>query len=386
MTALKTPKPLMALLILLSTFCMTSQAASTIPVPSAPKVAGSGFFLQDFNSGKILAEKNSEARLPPASLTKIMTSYIVFNELRNGHLNLTDMVTISEKAWRTPGSRMFIEVGKKISVEALLKGMVIQSGNDASVALAEHIGGDEATFAQLMNQQAIKLGMTNSRFANSTGLPTKEEHYTTAKDLARLTQALIREFPKYYQWYSEKEMTFNGITQKNRNRLLWRDQSVDGVKTGHTDEAKYCLVASAKRDDMRLISVVMGTESENARARESQSLINYGFRFYETHRLYKAGDTLTTARIWKGANEQLSLGLDKDLYITIPRKQYKNLDAKMELDSQIIAPAAKGQLFGHAKVTLGGTEIARRPLVALEAVASGSIFQRLYDEALLMLE
>ncbi|RLA19754.1 MAG: serine-type D-Ala-D-Ala carboxypeptidase [Gammaproteobacteria bacterium] len=356
------------------------------PIPAAPRIAASGFFLQDFNSGKVLAEKNSEQRLPPASLTKIMTSYIAFNEIKNGQLNLSDLVTISEKAWRTPGSRMFIEVGKKIPVEELLKGMVIQSGNDASVALAEHIAGDEQTFAQMMNQQAEKLGMTNSWFSNSTGLPTKEDHYTTAQDLSRLTLALIRDFPEFYSWYSEKEMTFNGITQKNRNRLLWRDKSVDGVKTGHTDAAKYCLVSSSLRDGMRLISVVMGTSSENARAQESQALINYGYRFYETHRLYQAGETLTSTRIWKGSSQQLNLGLSEDLYLTIPRKQYKNLDAQMELDPRIMAPAAKGQQFGVVTITLDGTELARKPLIALSPVTEGSIFQRLSDEALLMIE
>lgn len=363
-----------------------SVVMAVTPIPAAPRIAASGFFLQDFNSGKVLAEKNSEQRLPPASLTKIMTSYIAFNEIKNGQLNLSDLVTISEKAWRTPGSRMFIEVGKKIPVEELLKGMVIQSGNDASVALAEHIAGDEQTFAQMMNQQAEKLGMTNSWFSNSTGLPTKEDHYTTAQDLSRLTLALIRDFPEFYSWYSEKEMTFNGITQKNRNRLLWRDKSVDGVKTGHTDAAKYCLVSSSLRDGMRLISVVMGTSSENARAQESQALINYGYRFYETHRLYQAGETLTSTRIWKGSSQQLNLGLSEDLYLTIPRKQYKNLDAQMELDPRIMAPAAKGQQFGVVTITLDGTELARKPLIALSPVTEGSIFQRLSDEALLMIE
>lgn len=379
-------KPFFRLLILFSILTFSGFSSATTAVPSAPRIAASGFFLQDFNSGKILAEKNSDHRLPPASLTKIMTSYVVFNEIKNGQLNLEDLVTISEKAWRTPGSRMFIEVGKKIPVEKLLKGMVIQSGNDASVALAEHVAGDEQTFAQMMNQQAAKLGMTNSWFSNSTGLPTKEDHYTTAHDLGRLTRALISEFPEFYSWYSEKEMTFNGITQKNRNRLLWRDKSVDGVKTGHTDEAKYCLVSSSLRDDMRLISVVMGTNSENSRAQESQALINYGYRFYETHRLYRAGETLTSTRIWKGSSQQLNLGLSEDLYLTIPRKQYKNLDAQMELDPKIIAPVKKGQPFGVMKVILGGSELAQKPLIALTPIAEGGLFQRLSDEALLMLE
>jgi len=382
-----TPKPLLKFFILLLTFAFNSIAlAASVPVPSAPRIAASGFFLQDFNSGKVLAEKNSQQRLPPASLTKIMTAYVVFNEITNGHLDLNDLVTVSEKAWRTPGSRMFIEVGKKIPVETLIKGMLIQSGNDASVALAEHVAGDEQTFAQMMNQQAVKLGMTNSYFSNSTGLPTKLDHYTSAQDLGKLMRALIRDFPTFYKWESEKEMTYNGITQKNRNRLLWRDKSVDGGKTGHTEAAKYCLVSSALRDGMRIISVVMGTNSDNARAQESQALINYGYRFYETHRLYSAGEKLTSTRIWKGASQQLDLGLNDDLYITIPRKQYNNLDAQMELEPKIIAPATKGQQFGFVKVSLAGTELIRKPLIALSPVATGSLFQRLYDEALMMLE
>jgi D-alanyl-D-alanine carboxypeptidase (penicillin-binding protein 5/6) len=370
--------------LLAVTFSAITTAAT--PVPSAPRIAASSFYLQDFNSGKVLAEKNSTQRLPPASLTKIMTSYVAFNEIKNGHLNLTDLVTISEKAWRTPGSRMFIEVGKKIAVEELLKGMVIQSGNDASVALAEYIAGDEQTFTQMMNQQAAKLGMTNSWFSNSTGLPTKQDHYTTAEDLGRLTRALIKDFPEFYSWYSQKEMTFNGITQKNRNRLLWRDHSVDGVKTGHTDEAKYCLVSSSIRNGMRLISVVMGTNSENARAQESQSLINYGYRFYETHRLYQAGETISSTRIWKGEIQQLNLGLKEDLYLTIPSRQYKNLDAQIELDAHITAPVSKGQALGYLTISLEGNELARKPLIALHPVPTGSLFQRLYDEALMMIE
>lgn len=384
---MNTPKPLLSFFILLLAFAFNSFAiAAEIPVPSAPRIAASSFFLQDFNSGKVLAEKNSGQRLPPASLTKIMTAYVVFGEIKNGHLNLDELVTVSEKAWRTPGSRMFIEVGKKIPVETLIKGMLIQSGNDASVALAEHVAGDERTFAQMMNQQAIKLGMANSYFSNSTGLPTKLDHYTSAQDLGKLMQALIRDFPEFYKWESEKEMTYNGITQKNRNRLLWRDKSVDGGKTGHTEEAKYCLVSSALRDGMRLISVVMGTNSDNARAQESQALINYGYRFFETHRLYAAGEKLTTTRVWKGASQQLELGLNEDLYITIPRKQYNNLDIQMELEPKIIAPATKGQQFGFVKVSLGTKELIRKPLIALNPVAKGSLFQRLYDEALMMIE
>ena len=274
--------------LLLSLFTLTAGAAP--PVPAPPAVAASGHLLIDMHSGRVLAENNADARLEPASLTKIMTAYVAFRELRHGKLKLDDQVLISEKAWKEPGSRMFIEVGKRVSVENLLKGMIIQSGNDASVALAEHIAGSEETFAGLMNDHARRLGMLNSHFVNATGLP-HADHYTTPHDIALVTAATIREFPDLYKLYSDKEFVWNNIHQANRNLLLARDSSVDGVKTGHTESAGYCLVASAEREGMRLISVVMGTTSENARAKETLSLLNYGFRFYETHRLYGAGET-----------------------------------------------------------------------------------------------
>jgi D-alanyl-D-alanine carboxypeptidase (penicillin-binding protein 5/6) len=355
------------------------------PLPSPPEVAASSYQLIDFHSGRVLAEKDADKRLEPASLTKILTAYTVFRELKQGNISLDDTVLISEKAWRTPGSRMFVEVGKRVKITDLIKGMIIQSGNDACVALAEHIAGSESTFAQLMNNHAKRLGMTHSHFVNSTGLP-HEDHYTTAADIAKVAMATIREFPEYYQWYSQKSFVFNDIEQHNRNKLLWRDKSVDGMKTGHTEAAGYCLVASALRENMRLVTVVMGTKSEEARAQASQSLLNYGFRFYETHRLYAAGEVLNRARVWKGSEEKLPLGLTTDLNVTIPRHQYKNLDASMEIEPRIMAPVQAGQALGEVRVTLEGEPVTTASLVALKEVGEGNLWQQIKDSALLWLE
>ncbi len=363
----------------------TANAENKILIPSAPSIAANSFILIDFNSGRVLAEKNADKRLAPASLTKIMTVYVIFRELKNGHLTLDEKVTISKKAWQTPGSRMFVEVNKQVSVEDLLQGVIIQSGNDASVALAEHVAGDESTFAAMMNQHAERLGMLESNFQNSMGLPS-ENHYTTARDLAHLTNAVIREFPEYYKWDSKKEFTYNKITQPNRNKLLWRDKSVDGVKTGYTQEAGYCMVASAKREEMRLISVVMGAASEGARANESQSLLNYGFRFFETHRLYSGHETLTEARIWKGSSKKIPMGLGDDLYVTVPRRHYNDLKAEINIDKKITAPVKEGEVLGAVNVSLAGDVFVNKPLVALKTVSKGSLVQRLYDEALLLME
>ncbi len=352
--------------------------AAPLPVPAAPTIKAPKYLLIDFDSGEILAEKQADDRVEPASITKLMTAYIVLRELQAGKVQLTDTVTISEKAWRMVGSRMFVEVGKQVPVEDLLRGMIVQSGNDASVALAEHIAGSESAFAELMNYQAQQLGLTGSHFVNATGLPNPE-HYMTARDIAALARALIRDFPTHYELYSEKKYTYNGISQWNRNKLLWRDDSVDGVKTGHTESAGYCLVASAKRDDMRLISVVLGTSSEEARAQQSQTLLNYGFRFYETHRLYAAGDALARARVWKGEQQELPLGLADTLYVTIPRGSYKSLEATMDLNADILAPAHKGQSYGSVNVTLNGETKVQRPLVALQDVAEGNLVRRLMD-------
>lgn len=362
-----------------------SAFAAQAPVPAPPSLNAKGYIMLDHHSGKILAEKNADERLPPASLTKLMTAYATFSELAQDKLALDDLVTVSEKAWRTPGSRMFIEVGKQVSVEDLLLGMIVQSGNDASVALSEHVAGSEDSFAELMNFYAEQLGMPNSQFQNSTGLPG-EEHYSTARDMAVLASALIRDFPEYYRWYSQKEFTYNEITQHNRNSLLWRDADVDGLKTGHTDAAGYCLVASAVNEEMRLITVVMGTPSEKARADSSQALLNYGFRFFETHRLYAAGETIENARVWKAENETVAVGLAEDLYVTIPRGAYKNLKAIMDMQTTLTAPMTQSSNVGKVSVSFAGTQITELPLVTLADVPSGGILRRVTDSVLLWFE
>ncbi|HIG79714.1 MAG TPA: D-alanyl-D-alanine carboxypeptidase, partial [Cycloclasticus sp.] len=285
-------------ILFILSFFVTTQV-SALPIPSAPDLKARSYHVIDFDSGTVIASKSPDLKLAPASMTKIMTALIVFREIRHGNLSLSEKVRISEKAWRTPGSRMFIEVNKFVSIDDLIHGMLVQSGNDATVALAEHIAGDEKTFAQFMNQVAKELNMVNSHFINSSGLPD-DNHYTTAKDLSILTRALIAESPELYKINAIKEFTFNGIKQQNRNKLLWRDSSVDGVKTGHTEDAGYCLVSSAVRDNMRLISVVMGTDSVSARNNINQALLNYGYRFYKTHLLYNAQQSLSSTRVWKG--------------------------------------------------------------------------------------
>ena len=351
------------------------------PVPAPPDVAAKNYFVIDFASGKVLAEKDPDEQIEPASITKLMTSYVVYKELEAGRLAMDDMVDISEKAWRMGGSRMYLEVGTSVSVHDLLKGLIVQSGNDASVALAEHIAGTEDAFVQLMNQYAKELGMDNTNFVNCTGWPD-EEHLTTARDIAKLSVAIIKEFPERYTWHAEKEYTYNSIKQYNRNKLLWRDDSVDGMKTGHTDSAGFCLVASAVRSDMRVISVVLGTESKKARANISQALLNYGFRFYESHTLYNAGEVLSRPRIWSGEFETLTVGLADDLAIAIPRGAYDELDATMDIDKNIEAPVAKGQQIGVVKVTLDGKVLETMPLVALETVNEGNLLQQAKDYVL----
>ncbi len=359
--------------------------ALALPVPSAPDLKARSYHVIDFHSGKIIASKNADLKLAPASMTKIMTALIVFREINQGNLLLDEKVRISEKAWRTPGSRMFIEVNKFVSIDDLLHGMLVQSGNDATVALAEHIAGDEATFAQLMNQVAHELNMSNSHFINSSGLPDKD-HYTSARDLSILTRALIAESPELYKINAIKKFSFNGITQQNRNKLLWRDSTVDGVKTGHTEDAGYCLASSAVRENMRLISIVMGTDSIEARNDTNQALLNYGYRFYKTHLLYKANQVLSSTRVWKGEQENLDVGLTEDLYLTTPRNQYKNLKASLQLQPQLIAPIKLNQTVGSAIIKLNGDTLATRPLVALSTVAEGSLLQIVKDELLLLLE
>ena len=362
-------------------------AAATTPTltPPPPDVAARGYILLDHQSGRVIAEQKAGERMEPASLTKMMTAYIVFDELAKDKIQLDDQVLISEKAWRMAGSRTFVEVDTKVPVETLLKGMIVQSGNDATVALAEHVAGAEEVFATLMNQTAQMLGLNGTHYINSTGLPDPD-HYTTARDMALLAQALIRDFPDYYAWYGIKEFSYNGITQYNRNKLLWRDDSVDGVKTGHTEAAGYCLVSSAQQDDMRLIAVILGAGSENARARESQKLLSYGFRFFETHRLYAPLEPLTTVKVWKGASDELALGLSQEMYVTIPRGQYDQLKAAMKINPTITAPVDKGTELGTVEITLNDTAIAQAPLVAMIDVSEAGFFRRLMDDVWLMFE
>ncbi|ESS71866.1 D-alanyl-D-alanine carboxypeptidase DacC [Methyloglobulus morosus KoM1] len=386
MNYLKSPVgSLFLLLILLATHLIAIAEEAEVPIPAPPSIAATSHILIDYNSGKVLAENNADAKLAPASLTKILTVYVVFKEIKNGHLHLDDKVTISQNAWKTSGSKMFVKVNDQVKVEDLLKGVIIQSGNDASVALAEHVAGNEATFAELMNQHAARLGMVNSHFENSDGLPS-DGHYTTARDLTIITTALIKEFPEFYLWFSQKEFTYNKITQQNRNLLLGRDETVDGVKTGHTDEAGYCLVASALRNGMRLISVVMGTESMIVRANENQALINYGFRFFESHRLYEGKKVIQETRIWKGETETLPLGLADDLFVTIPRRRYNDIAASVNVDKQILASVKAGVKLGTVTVKLKDAVIATKDLVALKDVEKGGIFRRLYDSVLMMIK
>ena len=359
----------------------TALQAAPAVVPPPPKLDARSYILIDYDSGEVLAEKNADERIEPASITKMMTAYLVDQELRRGNIGLDDEVPISEKAWRMKGSRMFVEVGKKVPLRELLKGMIIQSGNDATVALAEYIAGTEEAFVDMMNAQAQALGMTGTHFTNSTGWPDPE-HYSTARDLAILARALIRDFPERYALYKEKKYTWNGITQYNRNRLLWRDKSVDGVKTGHTESAGYCLVSSAQRDGMRLIAVVLGTKSDKARTQQSQALLNYGFRFFETHKLYGAGQKLAEVRVWFGARDKVGVGPAEDIFVTVPRGRYGDLKAGMDLQPSVEAPVEKGRELGRLRVTLDGKPKREAALHALAAVPEGGLWEKVRDTVL----
>ena len=375
-----------ALALLLLALAATAYSADPMPAPAAPIIGAKSYLVIDARTGHELASLNPDTALAPASLTKLMTTYVVFAALKQGQIQLSDEVTVSEKAWRTQGSRMFIEVGTRVSIEDLVAGMIVQSGNDASVALAEHIAGTESVFAELMNQYAAKLGMLSSHFINATGLPA-EGHLTTARDLTTLARALVDEFPEYYgRWHSMKEFTYNDIKQNNRNSLLWRDDSVDGLKTGHTDDAGYCLVASAMRDNMRVISAVMGTSSTKARTDGSQALLNYGFRFFETRLLFKAGEEITSARVWKSANENSRLGVLEDLYITVRRGTYDELESTLDIPAIIEAPIAAGQPVAELKIRFGDQELLSAPLRALDDSPVGSLWQRTRDSVGLWFE
>ncbi|MDJ0813481.1 MAG: D-alanyl-D-alanine carboxypeptidase family protein [Woeseiaceae bacterium] len=371
---------------LIALFLAAAASASDLrPLPSPPIIGATSYLVIDARTGHQIASLEPDKALAPASLTKLMTAYVVFKTLQEGQIQLTDEVTVSEKAWRAEGSRMFIEVGKRVSVENLLLGMIVQSGNDASIALAEHIAGTESVFAEMMNQYAQSLGMVSSNWVNATGLPD-DDHYSTARDLAILARAIINDFPEYYQWYSVKEFTFNEIRQPNRNNLLWRDDSVDGMKTGHTDAAGYCLVSSAQRDGMRVISVVLGTSSAKARIDGSQSLLNYAFRFFETRLLFKAGEEITQVRVWKSANEFSALGLLEDLYITVQRGAYDSLESVHNVPAIIEAPVAEGQPLAELTISLDGDSLVSEPLRALADNPAGSFWQRTVDGVSLWFE
>ncbi|HWV09374.1 D-alanyl-D-alanine carboxypeptidase [Pseudomonas sp. GD03944] len=366
--------------IFLSLFLLSASTAwaNQQVIPAAPQLAAKSYVLLDAASGKVLVENNGDQRLPPASLTKLMTAYIATLEIRKGQIGEQDMVTISEKAWRTGGSRMFIQVNTQVSVNDLLHGIIIQSGNDASVAIAEHIAGSEEAFADMMNATAERLGMTNSHFMNATGLP-HPEHYSSAHDMAILARAIIEEDPEHYAIYSQKEFFWNNIKQPNRNLLLWRDKTVDGLKTGHTEEAGFCLVASAVRDGARMITSVFGTVSEQARAAETQKLMTYGFRFFETRTFYQKGAELTQAQVWKGATSQVKAGLANDLTLTLPKGQLDKLQAGMTLNPQLTAPIAQGDVIGKVEVKLGDEVVHSADLIALNAVEEGGFFRQLWD-------
>jgi len=360
-------------------------AQSAVVQPTPPAIKARAYILQDYDSGRVLAEVNADEPVEPASLTKMMTVYVVLAQLAEGKFQLDDPVLISKKAWKMGGSKMFIEVGKAVPVEDLLKGVIIQSGNDASVALAEFVAGDESTFADLMNRYAVRLGMTNTKFVNSSGLP-HPDHYSTARDMANLAAALIRDFPVHYPLHAVREYTWNNIKQYNRNPLLRRDESVDGVKTGHTESAGYCLVASAEEGEMRLVSALMGSASEDSRLSETQSLLRYGFRFFETGRLYEGGAPITQVRVWQAESQQLELGIDDDLFLTVPRGEFKKLASGMTVEEEILAPIRAGQKLGVVRVSLDGEAIAERPLVSLVDVPKGGLWRRMSDYVRLWFE
>lgn len=352
--------------------------AAPVIIPSPPELAASAYILVDAASGKVLVSHNVDQRLPPASLTKIMTSYIAAGEIKRNVVSLDDPVEISVKAWRMGGSKMYIREGTKVSFQDLLRGVIVQSGNDASVSVAEHIAGSEDAFADVMNQQATLINMKDTHFVNATGWPD-EEHYTTTSDMATLAVALIRDYPDHYKMYAEKYFTYGNIRQPNRNSLLWRDNSVDGVKTGHTETAGYCLVASAKRDGMRLVSVIMGARSEASRAAASQKLLTYGFRYFETMQLYKAQEVLSTVRVWGGQEDTVRLGLLEAVVLTVPRGTREDLTASMDINSVIEAPLKIGQTLGKLTITQADTETFEVPIVALRSVAESGFFGGLWD-------
>lgn len=370
---------LVACVLSLLALCVTA-TAQAIPIPGPPRLSAKSYVLMDANSGQVLAASNSDLHTEPASLTKLMTVYVVFHALKDGIIRLDDPVTVSANAWRMGGSRMFVNVGSQVSVENLLQGLIVQSGNDAAVALAEKIGGTEDTFVELMNQYAQKLGMKNTHYVDASGLTNDSSHYVSALDLAILSRAILNEFPNYYQrYFSEKQFTWNRITQPNRVSLLFTDPSVDGLKTGFTEQAGYCMVVAALRNSMRLIAVVMGTPSEKARAVDDEALLNYGFNFYESHRLYAAGTAINRLKVWKGADNSVPVGVTRDVYVTIPKGGYRQLSAALQTPSGLIAPVQKDTVAGSVSVSYDGKALTEAPLYTLQTVPEGNIFRRLFD-------
>ena len=359
--------------ILVLFFCWSVQAQQP------PAVIGKAWMLADLSSGQILAAENADERFEPASLTKLMTAYVVFTALKEKKIALEQQVTVSERVRRAPGSRMFVDPKKPVSVDELIRGVIVQSGNDACIALAELIAGGEEAFAVRMNKEAARLGMKNTKFMNSSGLPDPQ-HYSTARDLQVLAAALIRDFPAQYgQYYSQKEFRYNNITQPNRNRLLWLDATVDGLKTGFTEAAGYCLIASSKRGARRLLSVLLGSTSESTRAQESQKLLNWGFQFYDAVKVYGANEPVRSLEVWKGASREVKAGLRKDLFVTVPKGEAAKLKADLVSQQPLVAPVSADQRVGTLRVTLDGKPYAEYPVVALEAVGPAGIFGRAWD-------
>jgi D-alanyl-D-alanine carboxypeptidase (penicillin-binding protein 5/6) len=366
----------------LAAFSLTVAAA----VPQAPSVIGKAWVVGDLTSGQMLASHKGDERFEPASLTKLMTAYVVFSALRDRKLSLEQQVNVSPRALKAAGGRMYLEARKPVTVDELIRGLVIQSANDASIALAESVAGSEAAFAQLMNREAARLGLKNTRFMNSTGLPDAQ-HYSTALDLYRLTAALIRDFPnEYAQYYSQKEFRYNSISQPNRNRLLWVDPSVDGVKTGQTEAAGYCLIASSRRGGRRLVSVLLGSTSEATRAQESLRLLNWGYQFYDGVKLYSAGTPVKQIDVWKGAARHVNVGVGEDLFVSVPKGEADKLKAELVSQQPLVAPLAKGQRVGVLRVTHDGKPFAEYPLIALEPVAQAGFFGRTWDTLRLWLK
>lgn len=379
MTAMHRARPsLILVLIGWIGLWFAASAPAQVAIPQPPPIDAESYILMDFDSQHVIAEINAHDRVEPASITKLMTSYVAFHELKRGNIALDDQILISERAWRTGGSRMFVEVNTRVDLESLLKGIIIQSGNDASVAVAEHIAGTEEAFALLMNEYAKALGMTDTYYVNATGLPDPSQ-LTSARDSAILARAIIAEFPEFYQWYSEREFTYADIRQHNRNRLLWRDPSVDGLKTGHTDAAGYCLVTSASRNNMRLISVVMGSSGEESRATSSQSLLNYGFRFFETYPLFEPNQTVATATVWQGVADQVEVTIDEAIYVTLPRGRFDDLQNELVLEGNLMAPLEAGQAVGSLTIRLDDEVLAIQPVKTQSAVDQAGFFGRAQD-------